>query len=163
MAEVNEKVQNHADEDFAKLLEEYDNQKSHDEVVTGKVIAVKDNEIFVDVGRKLEGVLDVSEVSDAQGNLCVKVGDDIKVAIIGSRGGRPVVSYRKAIKKEKVKAFIDSYDENAENVYDVKIVSFNKGGYVCVSEDDVEFFVEFLCVPVGHEYNAHCRLDVVAF
>ncbi|MBP3223933.1 MAG: S1 RNA-binding domain-containing protein, partial [Campylobacter sp.] len=61
MAEVNEKVQNHADEDFAKLLEEYDNQKSHDEVVTGKVIAVKDNEIFVDVGRKLEGVLDVSE------------------------------------------------------------------------------------------------------
>ncbi|MDA3062235.1 MULTISPECIES: 30S ribosomal protein S1 [unclassified Campylobacter] len=141
MAEVNEKVQNHADEDFAKLLEEYDNQKSHDEVVTGKVIAVKDNEIFVDVGRKLEGVLDVSEVSDAQGNLCVKVGDDIKVAIIGSRGGRPVVSYRKAIKKEKVKAFIDSYDENAENVYDVKIVSFNKGGYVCVSEDDVEFFM----------------------
>ncbi|MBP3224108.1 MAG: 30S ribosomal protein S1, partial [Campylobacter sp.] len=79
--------------------------------------------------------------SDAQGNLCVKVGDDIKVAIIGSRGGRPVVSYRKAIKKEKVKAFIDSYDENAENVYDVKIVSFNKGGYVCVSEDDVEFFM----------------------
>ncbi|MDA3043198.1 MULTISPECIES: 30S ribosomal protein S1 [unclassified Campylobacter] len=141
MAEVNEKVQNHADEDFAKLLEEYDNQKSHDEVVTGKVIAVKDNEIFVDVGRKLEGALDVSEVSDAQGNLCVKVGDDIKVAIIGSRGGRPVVSYRKAIKKEKVKAFIDSYDENAENVYDVKIVSFNKGGYVCVSEDDVEFFM----------------------
>ncbi|MDA3049551.1 30S ribosomal protein S1 [Campylobacter sp. JMF_02 ED1] len=141
MAEVNEKVQNHADEDFAKLLEEYDNQKSHDEVVTGKVIAVKDNEIFVDVGRKLEGVLDVSEVSDAQGNLCVKVGDDIKVAIIGSRGGRPVVSYKKAIKKEKVKAFIDSYDENAENVYDVKIVSFNKGGYVCVSEDDVEFFM----------------------
>ena len=100
MAEVNEKVQNHAEEDFATLLEEFDSQKSHDEVVTGKVIAVKDGEVFVDVGRKSEGVLDASEVSDAQGNLSVKIGDSIKVAIIGSRGGRPVVSYRKAIKKE---------------------------------------------------------------
>ena len=144
MAEVNKKVQENAEienEDFATLLEEFDNQKSHDEVVTGKVIAVKDGEVFIDVGRKSEGVLDASEVTDAQGNLSVKIGDSIKVAIIGSRGGRPVVSYRKAIKKEKVKAFIDAYDENAANVYDVKILSFNKGGYVCINEDDVEFFM----------------------
>ena len=141
MAEVNEKVQNHAEEDFATLLEEYDAGKSRDEVVTGKVIALKDGEVFIDVGRKSEGILDAAEVSDDQGNPQVNVGDDIKVAIIGSRGGRPVVSYKKALKKEKVKAFIDSYDENAENVYDVKILSFNKGGFVCANADDVEFFM----------------------
>ena len=97
MAEVNEKVQNHAEEDFATLLEEYDTGKSRDEVVTGKVIALKDGEVFIDVGRKSEGILDAAEVSDDQGNPQVNVGDDIKVAIIGSRGGRPVVSYKKAL------------------------------------------------------------------
>ena len=68
MAEVNEKVQNHAEEDFATLLEEYDAGKSRDEVVTGKVIALKDGEVFIDVGRKSEGILDAAEVSDEQGN-----------------------------------------------------------------------------------------------
>ena len=52
MAEVNEKVQNHAEEDFATLLEEYDTGKSRDEVVTGKVIALKDGEVFIDFRRR---------------------------------------------------------------------------------------------------------------
>ena len=66
MAEVNEKVQNHAEEDFATLLEEYDAGKSRDEVVTGKVIALKDGEVFIDVGRKSEGILDAAEQHHVQ-------------------------------------------------------------------------------------------------
>ncbi|MFW5619321.1 MAG: 30S ribosomal protein S1, partial [Campylobacter hyointestinalis] len=59
----------------------------------------------------------------------------------GSRNGRPIVSHKKALRKEKVKAFIDNFDENADNIYDAKIVSKNKGGFVALSNDDVEFFM----------------------
>ena len=143
MSKVNEKVQENADletEDFATLLESFD-KKEQTEVSEGKIIAIKDDEVFVDIGRKSEGILNASEITDNDGKLMFNQGDIIKVAIVGSRSGRPIVSYFKAIKREKVKEFIDKFDENAENVFDVKIVSFNKGGYVCVNSNNVEFFM----------------------
>ena len=141
MVEVNEKVQNNAEEDFATLFEEFSKKAERDEVAEGKIIAIKDDEVFVDVDRKSEGILDATEIKDESGNLLFNVGDSIKVAVVGNRSGRPIVSYKKALKKEKVKEFIESYDENAENIFDVKAVSFNKGGYVCVDADGVEFFM----------------------
>ncbi len=141
MVEVNEKVQNNAEEDFATLFEEFSKKAERDEVAEGKIIAIKDDEVFVDVDRKSEGILDAAEIKDESGNLLFNVGDSIKVAVVGNRSGRPIVSYKKALKKEKVKEFIESYDENAENIFDVKVVSFNKGGYVCVDADGVEFFM----------------------
>lgn len=141
MVEVNEKVQNNAEEDFATLFEEFSKKAERDEVAEGKIIAIKDDEVFVDVDRKSEGILDAAEIKDESGNLLFNVGDSIKVAVVGNRSGRPIVSYKKALKKEKVKEFIDNYDENAENIFDVKVVSFNKGGYVCVDADGVEFFM----------------------
>jgi len=141
MVEVNEKVQNNAEEDFATLFEEFSKKAERDEVAEGKIIAIKDDEVFVDVDRKSEGILDAAEIKDESGNLLFNVGDNIKVAVVGNRSGRPIVSYKKALKKEKVKEFIESYDENAENIFDVKAVSFNKGGYVCVDADGVEFFM----------------------
>lgn len=141
MVEVNEKVQNNAEEDFATLFEEFSKKAERDEVAEGKIIAIKDDEVFVDVDRKSEGILDAAEIKDESGNLLFNVGDSIKVAVVGNRSGRPIVSYKKALKKEKVKEFIESYDENAENIFDVKAVSFNKGGYVCVDADGVEFFM----------------------
>ena len=141
MVEVNEKVQNNAEEDFATLFEEFSKKAERDEVAEGKIIAIKDDEVFVDVDRKSEGILDAAEIKDESGNLLFNVGDSIKVAVVGNRSGRPIVSYKKALKKEKVKEFIESYDENAENIFDVKVASFNKGGYVCVDADGVEFFM----------------------
>ena len=143
MSKVNEKVQENADletEDFATLLESFD-KKEQTEVSEGKIIAIKDDEVFVDIGRKSEGILNASEITDNDGKLMFNQGDIIKVAIVGFRSGRPIVSYFKAIKREKIKEFIDKFDENAENIFDVKIVSFNKGGYVCVNSNNVEFFM----------------------
>ena len=106
MPKVNEKVQDNAEfenEDFAAMLEESYKKTERDEVGEGRIVAIKDSEVFVDVGRKSEGVLEISEITDENGNLLFKEGDSIKVAITGSRGGRPLVSYKKALKKEKVK------------------------------------------------------------
>lgn len=144
MAEVNDRVQNDIfeddDLDFATMLEESFKQ-SNDTVCSGVVVAIKGDEIFLNIGKKSEGILNAGELKNEKDELDVKEGDEIKVVITGYRNGKPIVSHKKAIRKEKVKEFIDSYDENAENVVDVKITSKNKGGFVAQNKDGVEFFL----------------------
>lgn len=129
------------DEDFATLLEESFKKESNGSLCEGEIVNIKDNEVLVDVRKKSDGVMDVSEITANDGSLKYKIGDKIEVLITGSRGGRPIVSHKKALAKSKVADFIAKYDENAENVFEVKIASKNKGGYVAYDENGVEFFI----------------------
>lgn len=129
------------DEDFATLLEESFKKESNGSLCEGEIVNIKDNEVLVDVHKKSDGVMDISEITANDGSLKYKIGDKIEVLITGSRGGRPIVSHKKAIAKSKVADFIAKYDENAENVFEVKIASKNKGGYVAYDENGVEFFI----------------------
>lgn len=145
MAEVNEKeVQNTIGEefeDFESMLEESLEKTSGGGVTKGIVVAIKGEDIFVDVDRKTEGVLKAYEVTDKDGNITVKPGDEIEVIITGNRGGKPLVSFEKAKRIKKVAEFIENFDENNEVDVEAKIVSKNRGGYICVSKDGVEFFM----------------------
>lgn len=129
------------DEDFATLLEESFKKESNGSLCEGEIVNIKDNEVLVDVRKKSDGVMDISEITANDGSLKYKIGDKIEVLITGSRGGRPIVSHKKALAKSKVADFIAKYDENAENVFEVKISSKNKGGYVAYDENGVEFFI----------------------
>ena len=129
------------DEDFATLLEESFKKESNGSLCEGEIVNIKDNEVLVDVRKKSDGVMDISEITANDGSLKYKIGDKIEVLITGSRGGRPIVSHKKALAKSKVADFIAKYDENAENVFEVKIASKNKGGYVAYDENGVEFFI----------------------
>ena len=129
------------DEDFATLLEESFKKESNGSLCEGEIVNIKDNEVLVDVRKKSDGVMDISEITANDGSLKYKIGDKIEVLITGSRGGRPIVSHKKALAKSKVADFIAKYDENAENVFEVKIASKNKGGYVEYDENGVEFFI----------------------
>lgn len=146
MNEANKKVQNNIEdlfeeeEDFGKLLDAYDKSKE-EAIFEGKIVAIKNDEVYVDIGKKSEGLLALEEIQDDKGNLIFNVGDSIKVATMGSRGGRVVVSHKKALRKEKVVEFIKSYNEENENIFDVKVISKNKGGLVAVDNDGVEFFI----------------------
>ncbi|EGK8098434.1 30S ribosomal protein S1 [Campylobacter upsaliensis] len=146
MNEVNKKVQNNIEdlfeeeEDFGKLLDAYDKSKE-EAIFEGKIVAIKNDEVYVDIGKKSEGLLALEEIQDDKGNLIFNVGDSIKVATMGSRGGRVVVSHKKALRKEKVVEFIKNYNEENENIFDVKVISKNKGGLVAVDNDGVEFFI----------------------
>lgn len=146
MNEANKKVQNNIEdlfeeeEDFGKLLDAYDKSKE-EAIFEGKIVAIKNDEVYVDIGKKSEGLLALEEIQDDKGNLIFNVGDSIKVATMGSRGGRIVVSHKKALRKEKVVEFIKNYNEENENIFDVKIISKNKGGLVAVNNDGVEFFI----------------------
>ena len=127
------------DIDFAAMLEE--SFKKTEEDSDAKIVSINGDEVLIDVGKKSEGILNVSEITDVNGNLTHKVGDTIKVVITGSRNGRPIVSHKKALRKEKVKAFIEAYDPENSGEIDVKVVGKNKGGFITQDTNGVEFFL----------------------
>lgn len=122
-------------ENFEELLKQYDN-KHDSSVTTGVIVKIDGDEAFVDIGKKSEGILPLSELDGD-----FKAGDTIEVAITGSHSGRALLSHKKALRKKKVIEFIKNYDENSEPFVDVKIIEKNKGGFVCVDNDGVEFFL----------------------
>ncbi|EAJ6136453.1 30S ribosomal protein S1 [Campylobacter lari] len=144
MSEVNKKVQNRLEdiiieEDFEQMLEE--SFKSDEEATTqGIIVAIKGEEVFVNVGQKSEGILAIEEIQNDKDEFIFKEGDTLEVAIVGSRGGRSLLSHKKALRKQKVKEFIDNYKDD-ESMFDVKIIGKNRGGFVAVDENGVEFFL----------------------
>ncbi len=128
--------------DFAAMLEEsFKKDSGRDALIDGVIVEIKDDVTLVDVGKKSEGRLYTSEITDDEGNITYKVGDTIKVIITGFRNERPSVSHKKAIRKERVKSFIAEYKEEEETVYELKVVGKNKGGFIVENEDGVEFFL----------------------
>jgi small subunit ribosomal protein S1 len=82
------------DEDFAAMLAESERgvprAKKRPRVgdqITGKVISIGKDAVFVDVGGKAEGQLDRAEVSDADSKLLVKLGDTLEARVVGDTGG----------------------------------------------------------------------------
>jgi small subunit ribosomal protein S1 len=151
MAEVNTNVQTDAvneheemmeEADFAAMLEESFKETEKDTYVDGVIVEIKDDAVLVDVGKKSEGRLNLSEILDADGNPAYKVGDNIKVVVTGFRNERPMVSHKKALRKEKAKAFIKEHSsEDDETIIEAKIVGKNRGGFIAENEDGVEFFL----------------------
>jgi small subunit ribosomal protein S1 len=150
MAEVNTNVQTQGaneheesmeEADFAAMLEESFKETEKDAYVDGVIVEIKDDMVLVDVGKKSEGRLNIAEILDAQGKPTYKVGDAIKVVVTGFRNERPMVSHKKALKKEKVKEFIASHTEEDETILDVKITGKNRGGFIAEDNDGVEFFL----------------------
>ncbi len=135
------------EDDFATMLEASfkKNDKSNSGFVEGQIVSIKDDEdgILVDVGKKQEGVLWKSEVTDEDGNLIFAIGDKVTVVITGYKNERPMLSYQKALRAKKVEAFVESYDEESDIVVEGKIIGKNKGGYIVEGIDEVTSGVEF--------------------
>jgi len=149
MAEVNKEVQEQTnyeerEDDFASMLEEsFSKNEAGEGIVEGTIVEIKEDSALVDVGKKSEGRLNIAEIKDEEGNLKFKVGDKIKVAILGYKNEVPIISYKKALRKEKVKEFIKNYDENSEEkkLIEGTIIGKNRGGFIVESDEGVEFFL----------------------
>ncbi|CAD7287347.1 30S ribosomal protein S1 [Campylobacter suis] len=134
---VNRSVQIEAneEEDFAAMLEE--SFKRTEEDSEGVIVGIKGDVATVNIGIRGDKELALSEITDASGKLLYNVGDKIKVVITG----RGQVSHKKALRKEKVKAYIDAYNPENQDEIEVKIVGKNKGGFIATDENGVEFFL----------------------
>lgn len=72
-------------------------------VVKGKVVGITSTHVLIDVGYKSEGQIPIQEFSDRQGNLQVKVDDEVDVFFASSEGeGGGIVLSRQRAESMKV-------------------------------------------------------------
>lgn len=89
-----------SEEDFGALLDEYEQRvpvpRRKDKIqvgarVRGQVVSVGREAVFVSLGAKAEGVLDIAQVTDADGKVTVAQGDTLEALVAEMRGDTPVL------------------------------------------------------------------------
>jgi len=75
-------------ENFADILSQYEHSHTHKpeaggQGLTGTVVAVSPEQVFIDIGQKIEGVMPAADFKDAAGKVSVRVGDQFPVSIKG--------------------------------------------------------------------------------
>lgn len=126
-------------ETFAQMLDESMgiNETSRGEVITGTVIRVDDNDVFIDLGLKAEGILPLEEFLNKQGEPEIEVGSEVEVLIETSNGsGPPKVSKRKADYLKERKKIEEIYKTGEPASF--RVLRRVKGGLICDIGEDVE-------------------------
>ncbi|MCI5968387.1 30S ribosomal protein S1 [Helicobacter sp.] len=136
-----EKIVIDENEDFASMFEQFE-KKENERISEGNIVAIENNQVIIAVpGEKKEGIVVLDEILDAQGNLLFKVGDTLPIVITGRRNEQPIVSYKKAIRREKMRQYIQSLSgAYKDKIVEGVVVKRNKGGYV-VDGGGIEFFM----------------------
>jgi len=94
------------DEDFGQLFEQSLKSVKPGEVVKGRVVQIANDLVTVDIGYKSEGQIRLQEFMDRDGNVEVKVGDDVDVFFESSESDSGGVTLSRA-KAEQVKVWRD--------------------------------------------------------
>ena len=131
------------EENFAEMFAASEKQQETSRIVEGEIVEIQadDNRALVGVGDKLEGIINLDEIRDENGELKFGTGDKIKVMIMGYYNERPKISYKKVLEQEKTIEFIDANKDDFEDlVIEGVITKKNRGGYV-VEADAVSFFM----------------------
>ncbi len=131
------------EENFAEMFAASEKQQETSRIVEGEIVEIQadDNRALVGVGDKLEGIINLDEIRDENGELKFGNGDKIKVMIMGYYNERPKISYKKVLEQEKTIEFIDANKDDFEDlVIEGVIAKKNRGGYV-VEADAVSFFM----------------------
>jgi len=130
------------EENFAEMFAASEKKQETSRIVEGEVVEIQadENRALVGVGDKLEGIINLDEISK-DGELLFNAGDKIKVMITGYYNERPKISYKKVLEQQKTIEFIDAHKEDFEDmIIEGIITKKNRGGYV-VEADDVSFFM----------------------
>ncbi len=112
------------EQSFESLFESSMQELNVGDVVVGTVVQVNDDNVVVDVGYKSEGVIPLAEFKDEQGNIDVKVGDEIDVLFERRENESGLIGLSKE-KADRQKIW-GSLEEGA--VVEGKIVGRIKGG-----------------------------------
>ena len=120
----------YSEEEYNQLSSLYEQTLSEfveGELVVGKVLAINDKEVAVDIGFKSEGVIPLDEFRDPSE---VKIGDDIEVLLdsVEDKEGQLVLSKRKADFMRQWESIMDAH-RNDETVHGICMRRI-KGGIV---------------------------------
>jgi small subunit ribosomal protein S1 len=115
--------------EFETLFEESLRTVKPGGVVKGRVVGITSTHVLIDVGYKSEGQIPIQEFTDRQGNLQVKVGDDVDVYFDSSEGenGGIVLSRQRAENMKIWEEIEKAYNE--ERGIEGHIVGKVKGGF----------------------------------
>ncbi len=112
------------------LLEQEFNLPTVGEIRTGTIVAHRNNEVFVDIGAKSEGVIDNREIGSLSQEMLeeLQVGNEVLVYVIDpeDQDGNIILSYSKASEEKDwihAKELLKSQD-----VCECEVVGFNRGG-----------------------------------
>jgi small subunit ribosomal protein S1 len=105
---------------------------SQGEIREGMIATIRDNEILVSIGTKSEGVLSGRELEaiPPEERQAFSVGQEILVFVVAPEdsNGNVVLSYTRA-REERDWEVVENL-KSSEEVYDSKIIGYNKGGLI---------------------------------
>ena len=133
ITEVIKKVMENKELDFEALLEDTLKTLHTGDTVNGIVCTIGDNEIKLDLGVKVTGVLTKEQITDdpaANLHEMFKVGDEVAVFVIrvDDKAGLATVSQKRVDADNSWVVLKEAYDNG--DILEGKVVSANKGGVV---------------------------------
>jgi len=115
--------------EFEALFEESLRTVKPGGVVKGRVVGITATHVLIDVGYKSEGQTPIQEFTDRQGNVTVKVGDDVDVYFETSEGeGGGIVLSRQRAENLKIWEELESAFNEGRGV-EGRILGKVKGGF----------------------------------
>ena len=129
-------------EDFKLMLEESLKTLHTGETVTGTVFAVSKNEIKLDLGAKVTGVLPVEQVTDDAGadlSAMYKVGDEMDVFVIQVKDSEGIARVsKKRVDADNSWVTLKAAFESGE-ILEGKVTSIVKGGVIVTTAGNTVF------------------------
>ncbi len=140
---------------FEQMLDDYEKTIHTGEVVTGKVIAVKEDEIVLNIGYKSDGIITRNEyTNDSNADLTTLVheGDEMeaKVVKVNDGEGQVLLSYKRLAADRGNKRLEEAY-ENQE-VLTAPVTQVLDGG-LSVTVDGARVFIPASLVSDTYEKN----------
>jgi small subunit ribosomal protein S1 len=83
------------DNSFAEILSEFEQQHHghpSGQALEGTVVSITSESVFIDLGRKMDGVLPTEFFREPAGGLSIKIGDKLLVSITGTEDGSYTLS-----------------------------------------------------------------------
>jgi small subunit ribosomal protein S1 len=95
--------------------------------VTGTIVKISKETVFVDLGGKSEGTADIKEFLDEEGNLTIKEGEEVELRVSSVRKG---IHLSKAIKAHGAEAVEILRDAQRNQIpVEGRVTGVNKGGF----------------------------------
>jgi len=134
-------------EDWTQELENYLNRSfpsiSVGSVVSGEVVKISEDYVFVDIGLKGEALLPASEVRTDEGKWLVEEGETIRALVTGRAPdtGSFILSFKR-LKEQELWETLQNFFKEKKPI-SVKVIAKIKGGYRVKFEDFIEGFLPF--------------------
>jgi small subunit ribosomal protein S1 len=142
--------------DFAKLFEEsiQDKRITSNQIVTGIIVEVREDVVFVDIGYKSEGIVDINDFATTP-----EIGEEVEVFIVSmeNQNGELILSKKRAdsikTRREIEKSYSDKTTIKGTVLKDIK------GGFIVNIDGSMEAFVPLSHIDTKRNVNPKDYID----